>query len=43
LMASTDINNPGEQKQREQGCSLSAADLSLMQRNIKNEQNDCEH
>jgi len=32
-----------EQQQREQGSKLSAQDLSLMQRNIKNEKNDSEH
>jgi len=32
-----------EQQQREQGTKLSAQDLSLMQRNIKNEKNDTEH
>eukprot|EP00090_Calanus_glacialis_P037494 TRINITY_DN645_c0_g1_i2.p1 TRINITY_DN645_c0_g1~~TRINITY_DN645_c0_g1_i2.p1 ORF type:complete len:765 (+),score=100.68 TRINITY_DN645_c0_g1_i2:200-2494(+) len=32
-----------EQQQREQGSKLSAQDLSLMQRNIKNEKNDTEH
>jgi len=32
-----------EQQQREQGSKLSAQDLSLMQRNIKNEKNDAEH
>jgi len=32
-----------EQQHREQGSKLSAQDLSLMQRNIKNEKNDTEH
>jgi len=39
---SADISGT-DQKHREQGSKLSAQDLSLMQRNIKNENNDTEH